>query len=109
MRVHGHCGNGQQREGLQKRKYCEKSQRNHSTKNPRALFSARGFGAGGGGRTRTMSPSTDFESVSSANSNTPAWMITVILYGKLLQKSSGKLSIKNKTHEIVQVAKKIAG
>ena len=67
------------------------------------------IGAGGGGRTRTMSPSTDFESVSSANSNTPAWMITVILYGKLLQKSSGKLSIKNKTHEIVQVAKKIAG
>ena len=67
------------------------------------------IGAGGGGRTRTMSPSTDFESVSSANSNTPAWMITIILYGKLLQKSSGKLSIKNKTHEIVQVAKKIAG
>ena len=30
------------------------------------------IGAGGGGRTRTMSPSTDFESVSSANSNTPA-------------------------------------
>ena len=29
-------------------------------------------GAGGGGRTRTMLPSTDFESVSSANSNTPA-------------------------------------
>ena len=67
------------------------------------------IGAGGGGRTRTMSPSTDFESVSSANSNTPAWMITIVLYGKLLQKSSGKLSIKNKTHEIVQVAKKIAG
>ena len=67
------------------------------------------IGAGDGGRTHTVSPPTDFESVSSANSNTPAWMITVILYGKLLQKSSGKLSIKNKTHEIVQVAKKIAG
>lgn len=28
--------------------------------------------AGGGGRTHTVSPPTDFESVSSANSNTPA-------------------------------------
>ena len=31
-----------------------------------------GFGAGGGTRTHTMSPSTDFESVTSANSITPA-------------------------------------
>ncbi len=30
------------------------------------------FGAGGGGRTRTVSLPTDFESASSANSNTPA-------------------------------------
>ena len=31
------------------------------------------FYAGGGGRTHTVSPPTDFESVSSANSNTPAY------------------------------------
>ena len=31
------------------------------------------FGAGGGTRTRTMSPPTDFESVTSANSITPAY------------------------------------
>ena len=31
------------------------------------------FGAGGGTRTHTMSPSTDFESVTSANSITPAY------------------------------------
>ena len=31
-------------------------------------------GAGGGTRTRTMSPSTDFESVTSANSITPAYL-----------------------------------
>ena len=30
------------------------------------------IGAGDGGRTHTVSPPTDFESVSSANSNTPA-------------------------------------
>ena len=30
------------------------------------------FGAGGGGRTRTLSPGTDFESVTSADSITPA-------------------------------------
>ena len=33
------------------------------------------FGAGGGTRTRTMSPPTDFESVTSANSITPAYKI----------------------------------
>ena len=38
------------------------------------------IGAGGGGRTRTMSPSTDFESVSSANSNTPAYVSTLLVY-----------------------------
>ena len=32
------------------------------------------FGAGGGTRTHTMSPSTDFESVTSANSITPAYI-----------------------------------
>ena len=31
------------------------------------------IGAGDGGRTHTVSPPTDFESVSSANSNTPAY------------------------------------
>lgn len=35
-------------------------------------FSVNPFGAGGGGRTRTPLRATDFESVSSANSNTPA-------------------------------------
>lgn len=33
--------------------------------------------AGDGGRTHTVSPPTDFESVSSANSNTPAHMLLV--------------------------------
>ena len=28
MRAHGRCGNEQQREGLQKIRYCEKTQRN---------------------------------------------------------------------------------
>ena len=37
------------------------------------------FGAGGGGRTRTVSLPTDFESASSANSNTPA-LFTCIFY-----------------------------
>ncbi len=32
-------------------------------------------GAGGGGRTRTVSLPTDFESASSANSNTPAYYV----------------------------------
>ncbi len=32
-----------------------------------------GLSAGGGGRTRTPLLATDFESVSSANSNTPAY------------------------------------
>ena len=35
------------------------------------------FGAGGGTRTRTMSPPTDFESVTSANSITPAYSIFI--------------------------------
>ena len=38
------------------------------------------IGAGGGGRTRTVSPPTDFESVSSANSNTPAYVGTLLVY-----------------------------
>ena len=38
------------------------------------------FGAGGGTRTHTMSPSTDFESVTSANSITPAYLIAYVLY-----------------------------
>ena len=36
------------------------------------------FGAGGGGRTRTVSLPTDFESASSANSNTPAGCFSII-------------------------------
>ena len=36
--------------------------------------------AGGGGRTHTLSPATDFESVSSANSNTPAYVGTLLVY-----------------------------
>ena len=35
-------------------------------------------GAGGGGRTRTVSLPTDFESASSANSNTPAFAKAII-------------------------------
>lgn len=36
-------------------------------------FGPSSSGAGGGGRTHTLLPATDFESVSSANSNTPAF------------------------------------
>ena len=36
--------------------------------------------AGDGGRTHTVSPPTDFESVSSANSNTPAYEGTLLVY-----------------------------
>ena len=36
--------------------------------------------AGDGGRTHTVSPPTDFESVSSANSNTPAYVGTLLVY-----------------------------
>ena len=51
------------------------------------------FGAGGGTRTHTMSPSTDFESVTSANSITPAYIspplrTTDILYHSFMEKSS---------------------
>ena len=38
------------------------------------------IGAGDGGRTHTVSPPTDFESVSSANSNTPAYVGTLLVY-----------------------------
>ena len=38
------------------------------------------FGAGGGGRTHTPLPATDFESVSSANSNTPAHIFLIHLH-----------------------------
>ena len=40
------------------------------------------YGAGGGTRTHTMSPSTDFESVTSANSITPAATGSIIHYKK---------------------------
>ena len=41
-----------------------------------ALSSLLRSGAGGGTRTHTMSPSTDFESVTSANSITPAFIFS---------------------------------
>ncbi len=44
------------------------------------------FGAGGGTRTHTPGWITDFESVSSANSDTPA-KITFILYRSIPKKS----------------------
>ena len=52
----------------------------HATKEkPQKVLRLLGFyiSAGGGGRTHTVSPPTDFESVSSANSNTPAHMLLV--------------------------------
>ena len=54
--------------------------RAHVTKEkPQKALRLLGFyiSAGGGGRTHTVSPPTDFESVSSANSNTPAHMLLV--------------------------------
>ena len=54
--------------------------RAHATKEkPQKALRLLGFyiSAGGGGRTHTVSPPTDFESVSSANSNTPAHMLLV--------------------------------
>ena len=39
-----------------------------------------GGGAGDGGRTHTLFPATDFESVSSANSNTPAHVCSTNTY-----------------------------
>ena len=57
------------------------------------VYAIKQSGAGGGTRTHTMSPSTDFESVTSANSITPAYIllslrITDILYHNFSQKSS---------------------
>ena len=40
-------------------------------------------GAGGGGRTRTGVSPTDFESASSANSNTPACCLFIIICGMI--------------------------
>ena len=49
---------------------------NHSNpatrKTPEGIYLREFCGAGGGGRTRTVSLPTDFESVTSANSITPA-------------------------------------
>ena len=50
------------------------------------------IGAGDGGRTHTVSPPTDFESVSSANSNTPA-QETILLYLLPAKKSSGQAGV----------------
>ena len=61
--------------------------RKHPRPKPRALFYA-----GDGGRTHTVSPPTDFESVSSANSNTPA-QETILLYLLPAQKSSGQAGV----------------
>ena len=51
-------------------------------KRPQKALRLLGFyiSAGGGGRTHTVSPPTDFESVSSANSNTPAYVGTLLVY-----------------------------
>ena len=50
-----------------------------------------GFGAGGGTRTHTMSPSTDFESVTSANSITPAYGGYLLDNGHIVTYFSGKV------------------
>ena len=54
----------------------------HAKKRPQKALCLLGFyiSAGGGGRTHTVSPPTDFESVSSANSNTPAYVSTLLVY-----------------------------
>lgn len=56
--------------------------RDHTKKRPQKALRLLGFyiSAGGGGRTHTVSPPTDFESVSSANSNTPAYVGTLLVY-----------------------------
>ena len=56
---------------------CVSSKRSKKTINPNPSpigngFGLYWFGAGGGTRTHTLSPAKDFESSSSANSNTPA-------------------------------------
>ena len=44
-------------------------------KTPEGIYLREFCGAGGGGRTRTVSLPTDFESVTSANSITPAHLL----------------------------------
>ena len=48
-----------------------------------------GDGAGGGGRTRTVSPPLDFESSTSANSITPAYILFRTVSKSNLRKSEG--------------------
>ena len=48
-----------------------------SHKRKKGHYALISFGAGGGTRTHTMSPSTDFESVTSANSITPACLFII--------------------------------
>ena len=50
-----------------------------------------GDGAGGGGRTRTVSPPLDFESSTSANSITPAYILFRTVSKSSLRKSEGDL------------------
>ena len=58
---------------------CVSSNFSKKTNNPnpspikKIWFGLYWFGAGGGTRTHTLSPAKDFESSSSANSNTPAY------------------------------------
>ena len=59
---------------------CVSSNFSKKTNNPnpspikKIWFGLYWFGAGGGTRTHTLSPTTDFESVTSANSITPAYL-----------------------------------
>lgn len=64
---------GTQRVGKRIRFVCHK-------KIPKPLEGLGIRNAGDGGRTHTVSPPTDFESVSSANSNTPAYVGTLLVY-----------------------------
>ena len=52
-------------------------------------FRAAEFGAGGGTRTHTPLRITDFESVSSANSDTPAFVFLHLTPDELSEKSEG--------------------
>ena len=49
-------------------------------KTPEGIYLREFCGAGGGGRTRTVLPPMDFESTSSANSNTPAYSLLFIIF-----------------------------
>ena len=57
------------------------------------------LGAGGGTRTHTPSRITDFESVSSANSDTPAFLIIITrIYGKIKSQTNRNCNAKIVLH-----------